>query len=180
MDKRLWIAAWAVLGVAATFVEAVVRLLGRAHAEIERGLSPTQWVILAVATVGMTYLEGHRALRRRFVPSVIARSFEVARRDRSRWAPLAPLYALCLVGAPPWTVARSLLGIAAIVACVFIVRALPSPWRGIVDGAVGVALTWGGVALLVDFASALSDITAAQRRRRVQERLTTTRTGEAR
>lgn len=35
------------------------------------------------------------------------------------------------------------------------VSALPSPWRGIIDGAVALALSWGLVALLVQLARAL-------------------------
>jgi hypothetical protein len=74
---------------------------------------------------------------------------------------LAPLYAVSLIGAPARTLARAAVGVAMIVVCVLLVRELPAPWRGIVDGAVAVALTWGLVALIVCFcvpASALDEV----------------------
>jgi len=42
-----------------------------------------------------------------------------------------------------------------IVASVVLVRAQPAPWRGIVDGAVAVAPSWGLVALAVQFIKAV-------------------------
>lgn len=156
MRARTWIAAWGVLGVAATFVEAILRLGGRAVAELGGDVTPLQWVVFAVTTLVMVYGEGYRALQRRFAPSVVVRAFEAADRGRPLWAVLAPLYAIALVGAPPRVIARAALGVVLIVGCVLLVRELSAPWRGIVDGAVGLALTWGLVALVACFASALA------------------------
>jgi len=163
MTPRLWIAAWGVLGVAATFVEAIARLGQRALSELSGDLSTVHWVVFVVATIVMTYGEGYRALHRRFAPAVVARALELAAHERTTWFVLAPLYAISLVGAPPRVIARSALGVAGIVACVVIVRELASPWRGIVDGAVAVALGWGLVALLARFASALAEVIASRR-----------------
>jgi hypothetical protein len=153
--NRTWIAAWGVLGIAVTFVEAIARLGHRAWSQLADDGTSGQWLVLAAATAGLTYVEGYRALQRRFAPSVVARSFEVATRGPPLWAVLAPLYAVSLVGAPPRVITRSALGVAAIVACVLVVRGLPAPARGIIDGAVAIALGWGLVALLACFVQAL-------------------------
>lgn len=156
MRRTTWITVWAGLAIVATFVEAIARLMTRAWTELSHGLSAGQWVALVVLTVTMTYVEGYRALQRRFVPSVVARACE-AGRDGRRWTVLAPLYAISLVGVPPRVAARSALGIVMIVICVILVRHLDAPWRGIVDASVGSALTWGGVALVAGFVGALGE-----------------------
>jgi hypothetical protein len=156
MRRATWITVWAGLAIAATFVEAIARLTTRAWTELSQGLSAGQWVALAVLTVTMTYVEGYRALQRRFVPSVVARACE-AGRDSRRWTVLAPLYAISLVGVPPRVAVRSAVGIAMIVICVIVVRHLDAPWRGIVDAAVSSALAWGFVALVAGFVGAIGE-----------------------
>jgi hypothetical protein len=42
-----------------------------------------------------------------------------------------------------------------VVAAVLIVHRMPQPWRGIVDGGVVVALSWGIMALLMQFVRVL-------------------------
>ncbi|HSD86159.1 MAG TPA: hypothetical protein VLB44_01545 [Kofleriaceae bacterium] len=154
MQRTTWIALWGVLAIAATFVDGIVRLGMRAYTEMSPGISAEQWVALALLTLMMTYVEGYRALQRRFVPSVVSRAWSAG--GRPLWAMLAPLYAVSLVGAPVRTIARSLSGMAMIVLCVVLVRQLPSPWRGIIDAAVACALGWGLVALLASCAFALA------------------------
>ena len=50
---------------------------------------------------------------------------------------------------------RAWTGIALIVLAVIAVRALPSPWRGIVDAGVASALSWGLIALVIASARVL-------------------------
>ena len=50
---------------------------------------------------------------------------------------------MSLVGGPAKRIIRAWLGTAAIVVAVVAVRALPDPWRGVVDFAVAAALGWG-------------------------------------
>lgn len=154
--RRTWIMAWGTLGIAATFVEAIVRLAIRAGAQLSGEVSPAQWLALAALVVAMAYIEGYRALQRRFAPSVVARAMEAADSGRTAWAVLAPLYAISLIGAPGRAIARSAFGVTMIGVSVHLVRVLPAPWRGIVDAAVGVALVWGLVALLSCFATSLA------------------------
>ncbi len=146
--RRHVIALWGVLGVAATFVDAIVRLAMRAGIELAGELSLAHWLVLGILTIVMTYIEGHLALQRRFAPSVVARARAAAEHGRPLWAILAPLYAVSLIGAPPRVIVRAAFGITMIVVCVVVVRQLPAPWRGIIDAAVAAALAWGLVALL--------------------------------
>jgi hypothetical protein len=142
-------AVWGLFGVATTFVEAIYRLGARALEAMGEGLSPVQWATLALITATLVYFEGYRALQRRFAPRVVQRALAVGA-EPVRWQLLAPLYVLSLVGAPRKELARGWLAVGLIVAAVFAVRAMPEPWRGIVDGAVACALCWGLLALLAE------------------------------
>lgn len=141
--------AWALLGVAALFVEAIVNLGRRGLDTVRTGLDSWEWLALLLLTAAFVYGEGVRALQRKWAPRVLARSLAVAGERSLALRLLAPLYALMLVGAPRATLVRAWLGITAIVAAVLVVRALPAPWRGIIDLAVAAALLWGLGALLL-------------------------------
>lgn len=138
---------WAVLGVTAVFIEAIVKLAARGLVTVRGGLEVLEWLALLLLAGAFLYGEGVRALQRRWVPHVLERS-QAVRSAPLHWRLLAPLYAMLLVGAPRRTLARAWLGVLAIVAAVLLVRALPEPWRGIVDLAVAGALAWGLGALL--------------------------------
>lgn len=136
-------------GVAALFVEGVVQLGRRGIETIRGGLDPLEWIALALLVVAFVYGEGVRALARRWVPATIARAFELG--PASPWSHklLAPLHAMTLIGAPARALVRAWIGVALIVLAVFVVRALPEPWRGIVDFAVAGALAVGLAAIVV-------------------------------
>jgi hypothetical protein len=141
--------AWGLVGIAATFADAIARLSARAQLELRGGLAPWHWLALVLLVIALGYLEGVRALQRRFVPSVIARATELPVQPSAAYRLAAPLYVVSLIGAPRRARVHAGLGVAAIIACVVAVRQLPAPWRGIVDAAVAVALGWGLGALIV-------------------------------
>lgn len=141
--------SWALVGVVALFTEAIVNLGRRGLGTVRAGLDGWEWLALLVLTAAFVYGEGVRALQRKWAPRVLARSAAVAGERSLTLRLLAPLYAMMLVGAPRATLVRAWLGISTIVAAVLLVRALPSPWRGIIDLAVAAALLWGLGALLV-------------------------------
>jgi hypothetical protein len=148
--RPAWATWWAILGVLALLVESVVRLGAYALRTLAQGLTLGQWVALAVATAAMCYAEGYRAFQRNLAPRLIARAHDVAhRRAALRW--LAPLYVLSLVSETRSGVARAWVATALIVVAALAVRSLPAPWRGIADGAIAVALTWGAVAIALRF-----------------------------
>ena len=145
-DAATW---WAVLGVALVFVQAILALGERGLQTVRAGLDTGGWIALVLLTAAFVYGEGIRALQRRWVPSVISRAGQLRGESSPLLRILAPLYAMALVGASPRALVRAWAGVAGITAAVLIVRALPDPWRGIIDLAVAAALCWGLGAILV-------------------------------
>lgn len=140
--------AWAIVGVSTLFAWAVYRLGGRGIAVIREGLGGAEWLALIALTFALVYVEGIRALDRRWVPALMDRVRDL-RRERSLTVRLlAPLYGLSLIGLPRARLVRGWLGTSAIVLAIVLVRLLPEPWRGIVDFAVAAALAWGLAAIL--------------------------------
>jgi hypothetical protein len=151
---RVRVAGWAVAGVALLFVDAIYRLGLRAIETVAAGLSLRDALVLSLLSAAFVYGEGYRALQLRFAPRVIERAFAIDTR-RSHHVLLAPLVVLSLVGAAPRALFRGYLALVLIASAALAVSALPSPWRGIIDGAVALALSWGLAALLLQFRSAL-------------------------
>ncbi len=154
MDRL--ITAWALAGVGSTLVIAVVRLSSRGWETVINGLSPIEWVALALTSTVFFYGEGVMALERRWVPHVVNRSRELRRKSGAAVRIGAPLYAMGLIGAPVRKLVRTWLGVCAIVAAILIVQAFAEPWRGIVDLSVAGALAWGTIALIRSLPDALS------------------------
>lgn len=151
---RVRTAAWAVAGVALLFADAIYRLGLRAIETIAAGLTARDWLALVLLTAAFVYGEGYRALQLRFAPRVIERAFAIDT-TRVHHVLLAPLLVISLLGAPARALFRGYLAVLLIVAAALSVSALPSPWRGIIDGAVALALSWGLAALLLQFRRAL-------------------------
>lgn len=88
-------------------------------------------------------------LERRWVPELMARAHRLANEERSLvFRVLAPLYGLALIGRSPHQLKRAWLGAGAILLAIATVRALPDPWRGIINFAVAAALVWGLATIL--------------------------------
>ena len=136
-------------GVAALFVDATFQLGRRGIATMRAGLEPLEWLAFALLVVAFVYGEGVRALARRWVPATIDRAFRLGADSPLTHKLLAPLYAMTLIGAPRPALARAWVGVLLIVLAVLVVRALPEPWRGIVDFAVAGALAVGLTAIVV-------------------------------
>lgn len=140
---------WALVGVGALFANAALRLGMRGVSVMRGGLSPLEWAVLGVLTVVFVYGEGVRALQRVYIPRLVGRIRELRTERKLAYRLAAPLFAMALVGAPRRTMLRAWAGVGAIVLAVLLVRALPDPWRGIVDFAVAAALAWATLALAV-------------------------------
>jgi hypothetical protein len=145
--RAVLVAGWALGGLSLTFLQAITRLGARGVHTIANGLTAFEWAVLVLLTLVFVYGEGFRGIQQHFAPRVVQRLHELFAR-RARWQLLGPLYLLSLVGAAPRTMLRAWIGVAAIVVAVLIIRALPEPWRGIIDFAVVAALTWGLIAIL--------------------------------
>ena len=156
-EPRPSIAIWAVIGVSLLFLRALIALGARAVETVETGLAPWQWAVLLGSVVFFCYVEGYRALQRKFAPMVVSRALEISRTSTG-WASTltAPLYAFSLIGADRKRIIRAWVGVAAVIVAIILVRMLPFPWRGIVDAAVCAALLWGLVSMIVLLSRALA------------------------
>ncbi len=148
-------ALWAIAGVAALFLFAIVRLGERGISVVASGLGPNQWIIFGLLLLVFVVVEGRAALQGRWVPMLVRRAGELRRSTARGHRILAPLYGMSLVGAPPRRLARAWLGTLAVVAAILLVRVLPDPWRGLIDLSVAAALAWGLGAILIQAPDAL-------------------------
>lgn len=152
----LVVATWGVLGVALLLTQAVVRLTPIALEPILLGTLSSFQAAVYVAWVAFSlYSEGYRGFQKAFVPRTVARAFYLARAKPSWLSLVAPLFCMGLVHARPRRLATSWTVVALITGAVIVVRSLPTPWRGVVDGGVVVGLLYGLVSLVIAFARAL-------------------------
>ncbi|HEY8209205.1 MAG TPA: hypothetical protein VIG99_17065 [Myxococcaceae bacterium] len=153
--RTVALAGWSILAIGLAFAEAIARLGARALAGVRGGLSPAEWVALAASVLLFTWFEGYRSLHRRWVPAAVRRAFEVAARSAGVLGWLAaPLKALGLLGGTRRELVRAWVGVGMITLAVFLVRALPMPWRAIVDAGVSSALLLGLCSLVIRFIAA--------------------------
>jgi len=139
---------WGVGGVVALLLQALVRLGPIAAEALGARLTLLQVAFAVVWVAFMAHAEGYRGFHLRFSPRVVARAHHLARHPRPLWVVFAPLFCMSLFGASRrgvW-VARCVL--AGVFALVLVVRALPQPWRGLVDAGVVVGLGIGLASLL--------------------------------
>ena len=135
--------AWAVGVVLLAFVEAIARLGARALHTLAAGLGDGEALVFAVLVVAFAWGEGVLALHRRFVPRVVSAALALEPGE-GWWAPLRVLGLLGGTRGARWSAWAS---VVLIVIAAVVVAHLPAPWRGLVDGAVAVALAIGATSL---------------------------------
>jgi hypothetical protein len=153
----LLVASWGVVGVLVLLAQALLRLTPVALEPLGDGmLTPLQagcyagWVILN------GYLEGYRGFQRRFSPRVVARAVHLSQNPRPLFVLLAPLYCMSFFHATRRGKAAAWGILLMVVVLVTLVRYVPQPWRGIIDGGVVVGLAWGALAIVAFFVRALA------------------------
>jgi len=159
------VGAWGVFGVALLLGRAAARLAVHAVEPIrEHSLTFTQAGIYAAwAAIGL-YFEGYKAFQKRFCPRVAARALHLGEHRRALHVALAPLFCMGFFHANRRTKVLAW-GTAIMILCfIAILRHVPQPWRGIVDGGVVPPLTWGAVAVVVLYIRGLtgSDVGSAE------------------
>lgn len=142
-------------------------MLGRAAARLSvfameplraHSLTAVQATIYAAWAVVGLYFEGYRAFQKRFCPRVVARALYLGDHRRPIHVALAPLFCMGFFHANHRTKALAW-GTTTIIVCfILVLRHVPQPWRGIVDGGVVPPLAWGAAALLVLFVRGLSGV----------------------
>ncbi|MCB9620407.1 MAG: hypothetical protein H6724_13300 [Sandaracinus sp.] len=138
------VATWGVALVVLLLTQAVVRLLPYAL-EVWRddAMSLPQQALFVGFVLFNAYAEGYRGFQKRFSPRVVARAFHLGQNPKPLHVLLALPYCMSLFHAQRrqkivgWVFSIALIGVIALV------RQLPQPWRGIVDGGVVVGLLWG-------------------------------------
>ncbi|MEL7451718.1 MAG: hypothetical protein AAFN78_21100 [Pseudomonadota bacterium] len=94
----------------------------------------------------MLWVEGYRGFQLKFSPRFAQRAVELRSRNTIVEAIAAPLVLMGMLYAPRRQLIASWLLTAGIVVIVLVYRAMPQPWRGILDAGVAAALLWGLVA----------------------------------
>lgn len=114
----------------------------------ERSLTELQAALYVGWLLVSAYAEGYRGFQKRFSPKVVGRALHLAANPRPLHVLFAPAFCMAYFHATK----RGLLtawGVSSmIVILVVLVRNVPQPWRGIIDGGVVLGLTWGVVSLL--------------------------------
>ena len=142
-------AAWGLTGILLLIGSAVYRLTVRAFEAFSSPFQWYHWAALAFIVVSMAYMEGYRAFQKGFSPRVAARARYLKNHPDALHALLAPFFCMAYFHAPRRRKITSVSVTAGIIVLVMLVRLLPQPWRGIIDGGVVVGLTWGLVSLLI-------------------------------
>jgi len=62
---------WAIMGVSALLLNAIVRLAGRGWEALQMDLSAVQWVVLVVFALFMMVAEGYRGFQKKISPAWI-------------------------------------------------------------------------------------------------------------
>lgn len=141
----------------ALLVQAIWRLTPLALEPLQTGeLSAAQSALYVGWVLFSMYTEGYRGFQKRFSPRVVARALHLVRHPRPLHVLLAPLFCMSLFHATRRTLAGAWGVTCMVIVLVVLIRYLPQPWRGIIDGGVVIGLLWGAVALVVYALRALS------------------------
>ena len=148
---------WGIVGVVALLLSAVWRLTPTALEPIlDRSLTWWQMLLYGVWVVANVYAEGYRAFQQSFCPRVVARAQHLGIQAKLYHTIWAPLFCMGLFHATRRRLMTSWSMVLGILTLVVLVRRLPQPWRGIIDGGVVVGLSWGIVAILILFGQGLT------------------------
>ncbi|MCA9575550.1 MAG: hypothetical protein R3B40_17365 [Polyangiales bacterium] len=146
--KSKLIATFGVLCVSGMLLRAIVRLTHAALVPItEDMLTPALGAAYVLWLVFQGYTEGYRGFQLRFCPRVVARAVHLGRNPRPLHVLLALPFCLTLFHAPPRKLLARYIFVACLVALITLVRQVPQPYLGIIDGGVVLGLLWGVLGL---------------------------------
>jgi hypothetical protein len=143
------------VGVLLLFGQAILRLGARAIEAYAMPLGPLEIGVAASWLILNAYAEGYSAFQRRFSPRVVARALHLARNPRPLFVLLAPLFCMAFFHATRRARIVAWATTLMVVCLIALLRHVPQPWRGIVDGGVVVALGWGALAIVAFFLRAV-------------------------
>ena len=149
-------AIWGVTGVVLLLASAVYRLSGTALGALSSSWLWYHMVFFLFVIFFMAYAEGYRAFQQRFSPRVAARAKYLMRHPTIFRVLFAPIFCMGFFHASKRRKITSISVTVGIIILVILVRAVPQPWRGIVDLGVVVGLTWGIVSIVIFSVKAFS------------------------
>lgn len=140
---------WGLAGVILLLGSAIYRLTPLAFDAFSYEWMWYHWCSFTCMVLFMAYAEGYRAFQQGFSPRVAARARYLRDHPDALHALFAPLFCMAYFHAPKRRRVVSISVTAGIIVLVVLVRLLPQPWRGIIDGSVVVGLAWGLISLMV-------------------------------
>mgnify|MGYP001269411197 FL=1 len=148
MRQRL-LATWGVVCVLALLGNALYRLTPLAiEPWVEGQMSLWQKAVFVVWAVINAYTEGYRGFHQRFSPRVVGRAFHLGENPRPLDVVFALPFVMSLYHAQKRQRMISWTFIVVLTLVILAVRALPQPWRGIIDGGVVVGLGLGALSVV--------------------------------
>lgn len=149
---------WAVAGVSALLLRAIIGLSPHAANAIEGGLSLWQWIVLVGFAVFMLVAEGYRGFQKKFSPRTAARIKYLRDNPTPLRIVLAPVFSMGFFHANRKTrLTAYILTMGIIVLVVTVTFFCPDPWRGIIDFGVVLGLCWGLLSFWIFTIKALTD-----------------------
>lgn len=143
------IATFGVACVLALLAQALYRLTPLAlEPWRDGGMSTLQKVLYVGFALFNAYAEGWRGFHKRFSPRVVARAFHLGRTRRPLHVLLALPYCMSLFHSTRRQKIVSWVFLVVLVGVIVLVRQLPQPWRGIIDGGVVVGLLLGALSIV--------------------------------
>ena len=154
---RVFGVAWGLFGVVLLLAYAIWRLSKHTIEAWAMPWSWLVWLVFIVSVIFMAYSEGYRGFQKAFSPRVAARLKHLYEQPQLLRVLLAPAFAMGFFHATKRRMITSYAVFFGILALVLLFRLLPQPWRGVLDGAVVVGLTWGLIATLIACWNAFTD-----------------------
>ncbi len=153
-----WLYAfWGVAGFAWVLIDAIVRLAVLTIEGVSGGLTLGEWAGLVLFVLFMAYAEGYRGFQLSFAPRTAARALYLYKHPDLLSGLLAPLFCMGYFRGTRRPLLVAWVGTVLIVGMLLGLRAVPQPWRAIVDAGVVVGLSWGLVSFLWNVRRAFRD-----------------------
>ena len=149
---------WAIVGVSALLLRAIIGLSPHAASAIESGLSAWQWTALVGFALFMLVAEGYRGFQKKFSPRTAARVKYLRDHPTLLRVLLAPVFAMGFFHANRKTrLTAYILTTSIIILVITVTFFCPDPWRGIIDFGVVLGLGWGLISFWIYTIKALTN-----------------------
>lgn len=148
---------WAIIGVSALLVRAIMPLSSRALESLRMELSAFQWTVLIGFALFMMLAEGYRGFQKKFSPRTAARIRFLNENPTGLRVALAPFFAMGFFDANRKTRLTAWILSVGIICLVLLVSLCSQPWRGIIDCGVVLGLSWGLISFWIFTFNALTN-----------------------